>query len=51
MGKGSGLTLTCVVMGAHLFLLKHEDDQRAFTETVTTFVDLRTSTVETILLG
>jgi len=35
----------------HLFLLEHEDDQGAFTETVTTFVDLRASPVEAILLG
>ena len=35
----------------HLFLLEHEDDQGAFTETVTTLVDLRTSPVEAILLG
>lgn len=51
-GQGSGLTSSCVMIDVyHLFLLEHEDDQGAFTETITTLVDLRTSPVEAILLG
>jgi len=38
-----GVDLYCD--GYYLFLLEHEDDQRAFAETVTTFVNLRTSPV------